>query len=599
MVDYLQGAGYRVVFEADTAAHMAMPGIEAMSATQIGESASAAIVMGGDGTMLGIARQLAPYDVPLIGINQGRLGFITDIALGDFEAALAPILEGDFDEEQRAMLEGEVERDGKTIFASVALNDVIVSRGATAGMVELRIEIDGQFVAQLRADGLIIGSPTGSTAYALSAGGPILHPKVAGWALVPIAPHDLSNRPIVVPDSGEVQIEIVAGRDASVNFDMQSLTSLVHGDRIRVRRSADRVRFLQGPFDATLADADLAASVALQMRIRDDITATSDMVNTIEILRKQLEDVLARRLVAEIATRSPSSVNGPRSPVAIRSTRITLACSLPTNISITMSPSFSRNRPWSTNTQVSWSPIASWISTAATALSTPPDRPQMTRPLPTWANCLNVAVRASRMAGRWAGSSRSASASDTSEPRCRDSPAGRVSWIAPRAAAMDSGSTGRLTGASGDGAGSGGRAAVREALQRIELPVANETVEEFSGPLVPLAGPKRVEDGFRRHAEAGQAALGQQLGALRDQLNDEFKAVWCDNEEAYESIVRFMQRFQPAWCASKKPPIIMSASRVPRCQARYFSARKTSSIRPTPRTNSPPARIAAGGEAPM
>ena len=142
------------------------------------------------------------------------------------------------------MLEGEVERDGKTIFDGLALNDVIVSRGASAGMVELRIEIDGEFVAQLRADGLIIGSPTGSTAYALSAGGPIMHPGIAGWAMVPIAPHDLSNRPIVVPDSGEIAIAIVAGRDASVNFDMQSLTSLAHGDRIRVRRSAHRVRFL-------------------------------------------------------------------------------------------------------------------------------------------------------------------------------------------------------------------------------------------------------------------------------------------------------------------------------------------------------------------
>ena len=126
----------------------------------------------------------------------------------------------------------------------MALNDVIVSRGATAGMVELRIEIDGEFVANLRADGLIVGSPTGSTAYALSAGGPIVHPRIAGWALVPIAPHDLANRPIVVPDDGEVAIEIVAGRDASVNFDMQSLTSLMHGDRITVRRSPHRVRFL-------------------------------------------------------------------------------------------------------------------------------------------------------------------------------------------------------------------------------------------------------------------------------------------------------------------------------------------------------------------
>ena len=142
------------------------------------------------------------------------------------------------------MLEGHVERGGATIYDGFALNDVIVSRGATAGMVELRIEVDGDFVANLRADGLIVGSPTGSTAYALSAGGPILHPGIAGWVVVPIAPHDLSNRPIVVPDTGAVAIEIVAGRDASVNFDMQSLTSLAHGDRIHVRRSAYRARFL-------------------------------------------------------------------------------------------------------------------------------------------------------------------------------------------------------------------------------------------------------------------------------------------------------------------------------------------------------------------
>ncbi|MEO6898270.1 MAG: NAD(+) kinase, partial [Caldimonas sp.] len=172
------------------------------------------------------------------------LGFITDIGLGEYESALAPILAGDFEEEKRTMLEGHVERDGVNIFEGLALNDVIVSRGASAGMVELRIEIDGDFVAQIRADGLIVSSPTGSTAYALSAGGPILHPGISAWALVPIAPHHLSNRPIVVPDSGEVGIEIAAGRDASVNFDMQSLSSLVHGDRICVRRSAHRVRFL-------------------------------------------------------------------------------------------------------------------------------------------------------------------------------------------------------------------------------------------------------------------------------------------------------------------------------------------------------------------
>jgi NAD+ kinase len=124
------------------------------------------------------------------------------------------------------------------------MNDVVVSRGATAGMVELRVDIGNDFVANLRADGLIIASPTGSTAYALSAGGPILHPGIAGWVLVPIASHTLSNRPIVLPDHGEVRIEIVAGRDASANFDMHSLTSLLHGDQVRVRRSQHKVRFL-------------------------------------------------------------------------------------------------------------------------------------------------------------------------------------------------------------------------------------------------------------------------------------------------------------------------------------------------------------------
>ncbi len=241
---FLTRHGLAVTLEEETAANTGITGYPRLDASALGAACDLAVVVGGDGTMLGIARQLARHDTPLVGINQGRLGFITDVALGDFEGALASILAGAYDEEKRTMLEGGVERDGKTIFDGLALNDVIVSRGASAGMVELRIEIDGEFVAQLRADGLIVGSPTGSTAYALSAGGPIMHPGIAGWALVPIAPHDLSNRPIVVPDSGEIAIEIVAGRDASVNFDMQSLTSLAHGDRIRVRRSAHRVRFL-------------------------------------------------------------------------------------------------------------------------------------------------------------------------------------------------------------------------------------------------------------------------------------------------------------------------------------------------------------------
>lgn len=244
IASFLGEQGLKVSMERDTAQDTGLSCDGILTPAELGEHCDLAVVVGGDGTMLGIARQLAPYRTPLIGINQGRLGFMTDVALGSYAQSLPAMLAGQFEEECRTVLEGSVSRQGQTIFEGLAMNDVVVSRGATASMVELKINIGSSFVANLRADGLIVGSPTGSTAYALSAGGPILHPSVAAWVMVPIAPHDLSNRPIVLPDSCPIEIEIVAGRDASVNFDMQSLTSLLHGDRISVRRSAHQVRFL-------------------------------------------------------------------------------------------------------------------------------------------------------------------------------------------------------------------------------------------------------------------------------------------------------------------------------------------------------------------
>ena len=241
---FLVRQGLEVSLERQTAQSTGITDYPALAPDEMGLHCDLAVVLGGDGTMLGIARQLARHGIPLIGINQGRLGFITDVSVGEFEQALAPMIAGDYEEEHRTMLEGGVWRDEQTIFDAFALNDVVVSRGATSSMVELKIDIGNEFVANLRADGLIVGSPTGSTAYALSAGGPILHPGIAGWVLVPIAPHDLSNRPIVLPDTGEISIQIVTGRDVSVNFDMQSLASLLHGDRIVVRRSPHQVRFL-------------------------------------------------------------------------------------------------------------------------------------------------------------------------------------------------------------------------------------------------------------------------------------------------------------------------------------------------------------------
>ncbi|MCB2018447.1 MAG: NAD(+)/NADH kinase, partial [Hydrogenophaga sp.] len=182
--------------------------------------------------------------VPLVGINQGRLGFITDIPLESYRNSLSAILRGEFEEDRRSLLAASVWRDGRCVFEATALNDVVVNRGGVASMIELRVEVDGHFVANQRADGLIIASSTGSTAYALSAGGPLLHPAVGGWIIVPIAPHTLSNRPIVLPSQCEVAVEIVSGKDASANFDMQSLTSLLHGDRIVVRKSEHSLRLL-------------------------------------------------------------------------------------------------------------------------------------------------------------------------------------------------------------------------------------------------------------------------------------------------------------------------------------------------------------------
>jgi NAD+ kinase len=244
VAQFLAREGMDVSLERATALATGLAGYDVVDAARLGRQCDVAVVVGGDGTMLGIARELARYDVPLVGINQGRLGFITDVPVGQFREALAPMMAGEYEEEQRSMLDASVWRDGECIFSGVALNDVVVSRGATAGMVEVRVDVGDEFVANLRADGLIVASPTGSTAYALSAGGPILHPGIAGWLLVPIASHTLSNRPIVLPDDVEVRLTVVAGKEASANFDMQSLASLLHGDQVRMKRSAHRVRFL-------------------------------------------------------------------------------------------------------------------------------------------------------------------------------------------------------------------------------------------------------------------------------------------------------------------------------------------------------------------
>ncbi|MEY3216882.1 MAG: putative inorganic polyphosphate/ATP-NAD kinase [Pseudomonadota bacterium] len=244
VAQFLNRQGCDVVLDKDTAAHTGLNRYPVLEMTEIGTQCDLGLVIGGDGTMLGIGRQMARYGLPLMGINQGRLGFITDIPLLSYQDVLLPMLQGHYQTEDRSLLQAQVVRDQRCVFSALAMNDVVVNRGGTSGMAELRIEVDGHFVSNQRADGLIIASPTGSTAYSLSVGGPLMHPSIGGWVMAPIAPHTLSNRPIVLPESSEISIEIVAGRYVSANFDMQSLADLILGDRIMVQRSEHKVRFL-------------------------------------------------------------------------------------------------------------------------------------------------------------------------------------------------------------------------------------------------------------------------------------------------------------------------------------------------------------------
>ena len=241
---FLTALGLEVSVERETALNTGIGDFPTVDVDAIGRQCDLAVVVGGDGTMLGVGRRLASHGVPMIGVNQGRVGFITDIALEDYREVLPPMLAGAYDQELRGMMQAQVWREGHCVFEATALNDVVVNRGSASGMIELRIEVNDHFVANQRADGLIIASPTGSTAYAMSAGGPIVHPSVAGWVMAPIAPHTLSNRPIVLPFECEVVIEIVRGLGATANFDMQSLTSLLKGDRITVRAAAHGLRLL-------------------------------------------------------------------------------------------------------------------------------------------------------------------------------------------------------------------------------------------------------------------------------------------------------------------------------------------------------------------
>ncbi len=243
---FLRARGLAVLLERRTAESIGCPGYAA-DLEDIGHRADLAISVGGDGTMLGLARELSPYEVPLVGINHGRLGFITDIGLDTWNEALGAILDGDYLAEERTLLIARVVRNEEVVWNELALNDVVVNRSSRTGMIELQVHVDDLYMYSQRADGLIVATPTGSTAYALSASGPILHPQLQGLVMVPVAPHSLSNRPIVLPDDVTITIRVIEGREPRVAGDMQVFSDLQVGDDIVVQRAPFRSRFLHPP----------------------------------------------------------------------------------------------------------------------------------------------------------------------------------------------------------------------------------------------------------------------------------------------------------------------------------------------------------------
>lgn len=245
----LRGLGHTPVLEENSAAELDTPAasdLPTITMTDIGRSSCLAIVLGGDGTFISVARQLAPHNVPIVGVNLGRLGFLTDLTLGNLNQSLPRLLAGEYREERRVLL--AVVSSLANAEHYLAVNDVVVNRGGATSLVDLEISLNDRFAYGFRADGVIVATPTGSTAYALSAGGPIMAPFVNAFTIVPIAPHALTNRPIVVADDSVIRITVARAREALASIDGHHVIPLTEGDSVEIKRAADTVR-LWHPLD--------------------------------------------------------------------------------------------------------------------------------------------------------------------------------------------------------------------------------------------------------------------------------------------------------------------------------------------------------------
>ncbi len=246
LIVYLQSNEIDFILDQNSSLLAEQKGLPAMKENEFDADCDLAIAIGGDGTMLKAAHLTCQYEIPLLGINRGRLGFLADIPADAIEEHLNAIFAGTYVEEERFLLIAEVLREGKSLLKSSAFNDVILQKWNIARLIELEIYVDGNFVHRQRSDGVIVTTPTGSTAYALSGGGPILHPSLDALALVPICPHTLTNRPIVI--DGNSVVEIVVGTreidHARLTCDGDIEIELAPGDRVLIQKEDKKIKLI-------------------------------------------------------------------------------------------------------------------------------------------------------------------------------------------------------------------------------------------------------------------------------------------------------------------------------------------------------------------
>ena len=247
LLSWLEDRGIHVAYDQETASSLPEPS-EGRSREQVAAASDLLLVLGGDGTLLAAARVAAPRSIPILPINMGSLGFLTSFMLEELFPALEDILAGRLTISERVMLHAELQRGDKILDKQTVLNEVVINKGALARMIELELSIDGVFVCRYRADGLIVASPTGSTAYSLSAGGPIVHPSVESFIITPICPHTLSDRPVVVGDTSIIEVKLSAGTESVfLTLDGQKGIPLQATDRVRVSRAQQLLKLIQTP----------------------------------------------------------------------------------------------------------------------------------------------------------------------------------------------------------------------------------------------------------------------------------------------------------------------------------------------------------------